>query len=61
MAEIRQLLNIIEQLEKKLGIEAGQSLKLRLQKENLSEELKKLQSSDYLGMGFESLSVSMLY
>ena len=59
MSEIRQLLNIIEQLEKKLGIESGHSVKLRMQKENLSEELKKLQSSDYLGLGLDNSPVSI--
>lgn len=42
MAEIRQLLNIIEQLEKKLGLEAGYSMRLRLEKDNLNDLLKKI-------------------
>lgn len=46
MAEIRQLLNIIEQLEKKLGLEAGQSMRLRLEKDSLHELLKKSSTYD---------------
>ena len=46
MSEIRQLLNIIEQLEKKLGLEAGHSMRLRMEKDNLYEELRKTQSFD---------------
>ena len=46
MAEIRQLLNIIEQLEKKLGLEAGHSMRLRLEKDSLHEMLKKSTTYD---------------
>ena len=46
MAEIRQLLNIIEQLEKKLGLEAGYSMRLRLEKDNLYDMLKKSTTFD---------------
>ncbi|XP_022782888.1 uncharacterized protein LOC111323722 isoform X11 [Stylophora pistillata] len=46
MAEIRQLLNIIEQLEKKLGLEAGHSMRLRLEKDNLHDMLKKSTTFD---------------
>lgn len=46
MAEIRQLLNIIEQLEKKLGLEAGHSMRLRLEKDNLYDMLKKSTTYD---------------
>ncbi|XP_074610685.1 uncharacterized protein LOC141865174 isoform X4 [Acropora palmata] len=46
MAEIRQLLNIIEQLEKKLGLEAGHSMRLRLEKDSLHELLKKSSTYD---------------
>ena len=46
MAEIRQLLNIIEQLEKKLGLEAGHSMRLRLEKDSLSDMLKKSSTFD---------------
>ena len=46
MAEIRQLLNIIEQLEKKLGLEAGHSMRLRLEKDSLHELLKKSSTFD---------------
>ncbi|XP_078358377.1 uncharacterized protein LOC144643107 isoform X2 [Oculina patagonica] len=46
MAEIRQLLNIIEQLEKKLGLEAGHSMRLRLEKDSLSDMLKKSTTFD---------------
>lgn len=46
MAEIRQLLNIIEQLEKKLGLEAGHTMRLRMEKDNLYEELRKSQTFD---------------
>lgn len=46
MAEIRQLLNIIEQLEKKLGLEAGHSMRLRLEKDSLHDMLKKSSTFD---------------
>ncbi|XP_068745820.1 golgin subfamily B member 1-like isoform X2 [Montipora capricornis] len=46
MAEIRQLLNIIEQLEKKLGLEAGHSMRLRLEKDSLHDLLKKTATYD---------------
>ena len=46
MAEIRQLLNIIEQLEKKLGLEAGHSMRLRLEKDSLYDMLKKSSTYD---------------
>ena len=46
MSEIRQLLNIIEQLEKKLGLEAGHSMRLRLEKDNLNDLLKKSTTFD---------------
>ena len=46
MAEIRQLLNIIEQLEKKLGYEAGHSMRLRLEKDSLYDMLKKSSTYD---------------
>ena len=46
MAEIRQLLNIIEQLEKKLGLEAGHSMRLRLEKDSLYDMLKKSSTFD---------------
>lgn len=46
MAEIRQLLNIIEQLEKKLGLEAGHSMRLRLEKDSLHDMLKKSTTFD---------------
>lgn len=46
MAEIRQLLNIIEQLEKKLGLEAGHSMRLRLEKDSLYDMLKKSTTFD---------------
>lgn len=50
MSEIRQLLNIIEQLEKKLGLEAGHSMRLRMEKDNLYEELRKTQTFDSWSM-----------
>ena len=46
MAEIRQLLNIIEQLEKRLGLEAGHSMRLRLEKDSLYDILKKSTTFD---------------
>lgn len=46
MAEIRHLLNIIEQLEKKLGLEAGHSMRLRLEKDSLHDMLKKSSTFD---------------
>ena len=46
MAEIRQLLNIIEQLEKKLGWEAGHTMRLRLEKDSLYDMLKKSTTYD---------------
>lgn len=46
MAEIRQLLSIIEQLEKKLGLEAGHSMRLRLEKDSLHDMLKKSTTFD---------------
>lgn len=46
MAEIRQLLNIIEQLEKKLGLEAGHSMRLQLEKDSLSDMLRKSSTFD---------------
>lgn len=46
MAEIRQLLNIIEQLEKKLGLEAGHSMRLRLEKDSLHDMLKNSSTFD---------------
>ncbi|KAK3739806.1 hypothetical protein QZH41_000712 [Actinostola sp. cb2023] len=41
MAEIRQLLNIIEQLQRKLGLDSGHINKLRMDKENLYDELRR--------------------
>lgn len=41
MGEMRQLLNIIEQLERKLGIDSGHINKLRMEKEGLYDELRK--------------------
>ncbi|XP_048584845.1 uncharacterized protein LOC5505590 [Nematostella vectensis] len=41
MSEIRQLLNIIEQLEHKLGLESGHITRLRLEKEGLYDELRR--------------------
>jgi len=45
MSEIRQLLNIIEQLERKLGLDSGYINKLRMEKENLYDELRRKTNS----------------
>ncbi|KXJ18944.1 hypothetical protein AC249_AIPGENE25645 [Exaiptasia diaphana] len=45
MAEIRQLLNIIEQLERKLGLDSGHINKLRMEKESLYDELRQKTST----------------
>lgn len=45
MSEIRQLLNIIEQLERKLGLDSGYINKLRMEKESLYDELRRKTNS----------------
>lgn len=42
MVEIRYLFNIIEQFEKKFGLEVGYLMRLRLEKDSLYDMLKKL-------------------
>ena len=49
MAEIRQLTNIIHQLEKKLGVESGHYIRLQLEKDNLRDKLDRIKSSEMSG------------
>lgn len=44
--EIKQLQNVIEQLEKKLGFEAGTCLRLQMEKDALDEALARLKQAD---------------
>lgn len=46
MAEIRQLTNIIHQLEKKLGVESGHYIRLQLEKDTLRDKLDRLKESE---------------
>ena len=47
MAEIRQLTNIIHQLEKKLGVESGHYIRLQMEKESLRDKLDRVKGTDH--------------
>ncbi|XP_028391029.1 uncharacterized protein LOC114515911 [Dendronephthya gigantea] len=49
MAEIRQLTNIIHQLEKKLGVESGHYIRLQLEKDSLRDKLDRIKGSESSG------------
>lgn len=49
MAEIRQLTNIIHQLEKKLGVESGHYIRLQLEKDNLRDKLDRIKGNEMSG------------
>ena len=49
MAEIRQLTNIIHQLEKKLGVESGHYIRLQLEKDSLRDKLDRLKGNEMSG------------
>ena len=46
LAEMKQMQNVIEQLEKKLGMETGTCLRLQMEKESLDEALSRLKRAD---------------
>ena len=49
MAEIRQLTNIIHQLEKKLGVESGHYIRLQLEKDSLRDKLDRIKGNEISG------------
>ena len=49
MAEIRQLTNIIHQLEKKLGVESGHYIRLQLEKDSLRNKLDRIKGNETSG------------
>ena len=49
MVEIRQLTNIIHQLEKKLGVESGHYIRLQMEKESLRDKLDRVKGTDTSG------------